>query len=56
MHEDKLNHEREVYVLSDFLGDIGGIGDVLKFSFMLIFSGFITFNSKLGTMTSLYKK
>ena len=29
IYENRLEHEREVYQLIDFMGDVGGINDVL---------------------------
>ena len=44
MHEDKLIHERVVYSLSDWLGDIGGINEVLTFVFLAFFGSYLGFN------------
>ena len=52
---DKYNHTRYVFALIDWLGDVGGIGDVLKFFFIMFCGGYLSFNCSLMTMLSLYK-
>lgn len=51
---DKINHARQVYRFMDWLGDVGGIGGVIEFGIMLLFSGFLEFNFKVSTIESLY--
>ena len=38
----------------DWLGDVGGIGDVISFAILLIFGGFLEFNFQISTIESLY--
>ena len=38
----------------DWLGDIGGIGDVITWGILLLFSSFIEFHANVTTMQSLY--
>ena len=45
LDQDKINHTRIVYNFMDWLGDIGGIGEVLRFVFMVIFGNYLAFNS-----------
>ena len=40
--------------MMDWLGDIGGIGDVLTFLVMIFFGGYFRFNCSMSTMLSLY--
>ena len=47
---DKMSHSRDVYTLMDYLGDVGGIPDVLKFGLMFLFGNYITFVKDLSTM------
>lgn len=51
---EKIEHSRQVYRLMDWLGDVGGVGDVLSFGFMLFFGGYLSFNQEVCTMKSLY--
>ena len=51
---DKMEHSREVYTLMDYLGDVGGIPDVIMFTLMLLFGHYINFIKELSTMQSLY--
>ena len=51
---DKIDHERQVYRFMDWLGDVGGIGDVISFGILLIFGGFLEFNFQISTIESLY--
>ena len=47
---DKIVHSREVYTLMDYLGDVGGIPDVLLFALMFVFGSYINFIKELSTM------
>ena len=53
-YEEKILHTRHVYSLMDFLGDTGGVVDIIKPVFMLIFGKFIVFNTKIETIISMY--
>jgi hypothetical protein len=44
IYENRLEHEREVYQLIDFMGDVGGINDVLMQTAFFIFGGYLTFH------------
>ena len=53
---DKVEHTREVYRLMDWLGDIGGVYDVLSYLIMILFGGYLHFNHNLSTMMTLYSE
>ncbi len=51
---NEVIHERRVYQLIDFLGDLGGINEVLMGFFCLCFAGYTEFHSGIETMIHLY--
>ena len=44
---EKVEHSKEHMMLDEFLGNIGGIYELIIGIFMLIFGGFIDFGSKI---------
>jgi hypothetical protein len=44
IYENRLMHDREVYQLIDFMGDVGGIKDILMQAAFFIFGGYLTFH------------
>ena len=53
---DRYIHTRSMYSMMDWLGDVGGIGDVLKFGFLAFFGSYLSFNVSVQAMSSLYAK
>ena len=51
---DKINHSRTVYGFMDWLGDVGGINEVMSAVFIFILGGYLRFNFMVATMQSLY--
>ena len=52
----KIQHERTVYRFMDWLGDIGGISEVISFTIMFIFGEYFEFGSKISIIKELYSK
>ena len=56
LHTNQVEHERVEYSFVDLLGDMGGIGEILTKTFILVFGGFLEFNSSVEMMKELYKR
>ena len=54
IQSDKIVHSRTVYGLIDWLGDIGGIEDVLNIVVMMFIGNYLKFNCSIMVMQSLY--
>ena len=50
---DATEHERKVYTVMDWLGDVGGIRDFLMELLVTIFGGYIQFNAMIQTYEAL---
>ena len=44
---DAVNHDRNVYSIMDWLGDVGGIKDFLMEIMVMVFGGYIQFNAAI---------
>ena len=51
-----VEHNREVYRLMDFIGDLGGVPGVIEYAIIFIFGGYLSFNTSFTTMLTLYDK
>ena len=51
---DQIDHSRQVYRFMDWLGDVGGIGEILTILFMFVFGGYLKFHLVVTSMQSLY--
>ena len=45
-----IEHSRIVYNLMDWLGDIGGINEILQIIFMFAIGGFLNFNISMQSL------
>ena len=54
MDVDEVIHSRVVYKLMDWLGDLGGVGDVIMLFASILFSGYFEFHSGIETLTHFY--
>ena len=53
IHIDKIEHSRKVFGLMDWLGALGGVGDVLKYFFVIIYGGYAAFNASIVNINIL---
>jgi len=55
MEVDQIIHTRKLYEIMDWLGDIGGIPEILATLVIALFGRWLSFHSSLMTMGALYK-
>ena len=51
---DQIEHTRIVYKFIDFLGDMGGITEILVCGILWVVGGYLNFNSSIEIMSSMY--
>jgi len=54
MEVDQISHSRDVYYFMDFIGDIGGVGEVLLQICGWVFGGYGAFHAMFSTIAILY--
>lgn len=55
MDVDQISHSRDVYYFMDFIGDIGGIGEILLQICGWVFGGYAAFHAMFSTIAVLYR-
>ena len=55
LDENELEHTKIVYRLIDFLGDVGGVSELLIWLCLFIFGGYLNFTKTLELMCSMYE-
>ena len=51
---EEIIHTREVFSFMDFLGDLGGVTEILTKTSSFLIGGFLAWNAGLEMMISLY--
>ena len=51
---EKITHTKHAFQFIDWLGEIGGIQEILEKTFSFILGGYLLLNWKLQTMICLY--
>ena len=56
LDNDEIFHSRVVYQFMDFLGDVGGVVEVLSSTAVFLIGGYLAWHQAIETMISLYSE